>query len=227
LLEDWLSVAKSTQLNRNTPSRVQLGGVFCVRGVAFKSYDVMGSIYFTDATQLLSKSNWLNPLFESLSKCPIYSLFKSNNAKPPFECNTPNIMFSLLKLKIWIIMAFTFTIKAKILLSKSNMYKPLYELFSRGLIELFSRGLIELFSRGLIELFSRGLIELFSRGLMELFSRGLIELFNRGLIELFSRGLIELFSRGLIELFSRGLIELFNRGFLFEGNIIFVNLFVY
>jgi hypothetical protein len=29
-------------LNRNTPSRVQLGGVFCVRGVAFKSYDVMG-----------------------------------------------------------------------------------------------------------------------------------------------------------------------------------------
>ena len=27
-------------LNRNTPSRAQLGGVFCIRGDAFKSYDV-------------------------------------------------------------------------------------------------------------------------------------------------------------------------------------------
>ena len=27
-------------LNRNTPSRAELGGVFCVRGDAFKSYDV-------------------------------------------------------------------------------------------------------------------------------------------------------------------------------------------
>jgi hypothetical protein len=27
-------------LNRNTPSRAVLGGVFCVRGVAFKAYDV-------------------------------------------------------------------------------------------------------------------------------------------------------------------------------------------
>jgi hypothetical protein len=29
-------------LNRNTPPRAVLGGVFCVRGVAFKSYDVRG-----------------------------------------------------------------------------------------------------------------------------------------------------------------------------------------
>ena len=28
-------------LNRNTPSRAELGGVFCVRGDAFKSYDVV------------------------------------------------------------------------------------------------------------------------------------------------------------------------------------------
>lgn len=32
-------------LNRNTPSRAELGGVFCVRGDAFKSYDVSGSFF--------------------------------------------------------------------------------------------------------------------------------------------------------------------------------------